>query len=90
MESVTTTTIRVRETPPFFDTEEMDILYGITEGKTAKEIAEETGKNRRTLEQKVVMMRKKVCARSSAQLVAEAYHLGILIPLVKRRSDGGA
>jgi DNA-binding NarL/FixJ family response regulator len=69
---------------PLFDSDEMEILLGIAEGMSIKEIAKEHDKNERSLENKSTRMKKKVHARTAAQLVAMAYHLGILIPRVIR------
>lgn len=57
---------------------EFDILCSLAEGKTQAEIAAELGIAHGSATQAVARLRGKLGARTAAQLVAEAYHRGIL------------
>ena len=59
---------------------DLEILYGLAEGKTEGQIARDLGLSMTVtaVSNRVRYMRRFYGARTSAQLIAEAYHRGIL------------
>lgn len=57
-----------------------DILIGLAEGETHYEIACLMGVSEDQVNNRVVYLRKIFICRTTAQLVAQAYHYGILKP----------
>ena len=57
---------------------ELEIIYGLAEGKTSTEIATELGNANGTIKGHIKVIRRKLQAKNTAHLIAIAYHEGLL------------
>lgn len=61
-----------------FSKKELEIIKLLSQGLTSKEIAEETGYTKRSIETKKLRIEKKFNAKSSSAVISLAYRMGIL------------